>query len=187
MASLNLCQFIGNVGADPEIRTFENGNRIAVTRIAVTERFLDRNNQQQERTEWVGLVFNGKTVDVVEQYVHKGSSIYVSGKWHNREWQDQSGNKRQSTELSVNVIQLLDKRPQQTAPAQPTYQQPAPPAQGYQAPPAPAPRQAAPPQYQAPAQPQYQQPAPPPQYAPAQGYPPQPAYQPQNEGPDLPF
>lgn len=169
MPSLNLCQFIGHVGADPEIRTFDNGNKIATTRIAVSERYTDRNNQSQERTEWISLVFNGKLADLAEKYVRKGSTIYVSGKWHNREWQDQSGNKRQNTELTVLTLQLLDKREAQT---QSTYR--------------PA---ASAPQYQQPAPaPQYQQPAPPPatQYqAPAPQYPPQ--YQPQDNGQDLPF
>lgn len=172
MPSLNLCQFIGHVGADPEVRTFDNGNKIATTRIAVSERFTDRNNQPQERTEWIGLVFNAKLADLAEKYIRKGSTIYVSGKWHNREWTDQAGNKRQSTELTVLTLQLLDKReaqpqPQAHAPA-PTYQAPAPPQ--YQQP-APAP------QYAPPAQPQ-------PQYGPQPGY--APAYSPA-EGPDLPF
>lgn len=168
MPSLNLCQFIGHVGADPEVRTFDNGNKIATTRIAVSERYIDRNNQQQERTEWINLVFNGKQVDVVERYIHKGSTIYVSGKWHNREWQDQAGNKRQSTELSVTSFQLLDKRdskPQAQTQAQPAYRQSVPPAPM-----------------------QYQQPAPTtatPYQASAPQYPPQ--YQQTDEGPDLPF
>lgn len=176
MPSLNLCQFIGHVGADPEVRTFDNGNKIATTRIAVSERYTDRNQTQQERTEWISLVFNGKLADLAEKYIRKGSTIYVSGKWHNREWQDQAGNKRQNTELTVLALQLLDKREAQPqAPAQ-TYQRPAP---------------------QSPVPPQYQQPAPPPapQYAPqAQPqpqYPPQggyaPQYGPQDDGPDLPF
>ena len=174
MPSLNLCQFIGHVGADPEIRTFDNGNKIATTRIAVSERYLDRNNQQQERTEWIGIVFNGKQADVAEKYIRKGSTIYVSGKWHNREWTDQAGNKRQNTELTVLTLQLLDKRE-----AQPQAPAPAPAQPAYQAP-APAPT------YQAPAPPQYQQPAPAPQYAPPAQ--PQPQYgsapaQPQYGGP----
>ena len=182
MPSLNLCQFIGHVGADPEIRTFDNGNKIATTRIAVSERYLDRNQQQQERTEWISLVFNAKLADLAEKYIRKGSTIYVSGKWHNREWTDQSGNKRQNTELTVMTLQLLDKREAQPqaqvpAPAQPAYQAPAP---TYQAP--------APPQYQQPTPapaPQYTPPAPPqPQYGPQPGF--APAYNPA-EGPDLPF
>ena len=166
MASLNLCQFIGHCGADPEVRTFDNGNKIATTRIAVSERFLDRNNQQQERTEWVGLVFSSKLADLAEKYIRKGSTIYVSGKWHNREWQDQGGNKRTSTELTVLTLQLLDKREsqsQQQTPV-PSYQQTnRRPAAAPVAPPAPT-------QYTPPTQPQYT-----PQYAP------------QSEGPDLPF
>lgn len=178
MPSLNLCQFIGHVGADPEVRTFDNGNKIATTRIAVSERYTDRNNQQQERTEWVGLVFSSKLADLAEKYIRKGSTIYVSGKWHNREWTDQSGNKRQNTELTVLTLQMLDKRGEQNATAQPSYQRPAPtpqaPAPQYQQP-APAPA----PQYAPPAQPQ-------PQYqAPAPQYPQQ--YEPQDNGLDLPF
>lgn len=182
MPSLNLCQFIGHVGADPEVRTFDNGNKIATTRIAVSERFTDRNNQTQERTEWIGLVFSSKLADIAERYIRKGSSIYVSGKWHNREWQDQSGNKRTSTEVTVLTLQLLDKRGEQNATAQPAYQRPAPtpqaPAPQYQQP-APPPQYSAPtppPQYSAPApQPQYSAPAPPPQYGQ------------EGEGLDLPF
>lgn len=176
MANLNLCQFIGNIGADPEIRLFDGGGKIATARIAVTERFTDRNNNQQERTEWIPLVFNGKLSDIVEKFVHKGSTIYVQGKWHNREWQDQQGNKRQSTELTALALQLLDKREQDQArpaypPAQPAYppQAPvAPPQQQYQPPmPPQAPVPPAQPQYRAPqppappVQPQYQQPMPP--------------------------
>lgn len=170
MPSLNLCQFIGHVGADPEVRTFDNGNKIATTRIAVSERYTDRNNQPQERTEWISLVFNGKLADLAERYIRKGSTIYVSGKWHNREWQDQNGNKRQNTELTVLTLQLLDKR---EAPAQSTYRQSAPA-----------------PQYQQPAPaPQYQQPTPPPtvqyQAPPTPQYTPQ--YQQADDAPDLPF
>ena len=181
MPSLNLCQFIGHCGADPEVRYFENGNKIATTRIAVSEKFTDRNNQPQERTEWVSIVFNGKLADLAEKYVRKGSTIYVSGKWHTREWQDQGGNKRQSTELTALALQLLDKReaqpqPQPQAPAQPA--RPQSPAQPYNQP-------APPPQYQQPAPQQYAPPAQPPQYGQQGGYAPQ--YGGQAEGPDLPF
>jgi len=139
MATLNLCQFIGNVGADPEIRTFEGGSRMATARIAVTERYTDRNNQPQQRTEWVGLIFGGKLVDIVENYVKKGSSIYVSGKFHTREWNDGNGVKHTTSEIQVRELQLLSKPVQQEqyqAPAQAPRQQaparpvtpPAPPA-----------------------------------------------------------
>lgn len=171
MASLNLCQFIGHCGADPEVRTFDNGNKIATTRIAVSERYTDRNQQPQERTEWISLTFSGKLADLAEKYIRKGSTIYVSGKWHNREWTDQQGNKRNSTELTVLQMQLLDKREQQTqnrtaptTPAQaPVYQQ----------------------QPQYPPRPTAPAPVPTATHVPQT---PPPAYQPpQDDGPDLPF
>ena len=178
MASLNLCQFIGNVGADPEIRVLEGGSKFATTRIAVTERYTDRNQQPQQRTEWIGLVFNGKLVDVVEAYVKKGSPIYVSGKFHNREWTDQGGVKHTFAEIQVREMQLLSK-PQgqdgntQRAQPAPQYAPQPPQSTNYPQPPAPQPPYQAPPQphpatqYQAPVNP-YHAPAP-------------------AEGPDLPF
>ena len=193
MASLNLCQFIGNVGADPEVRIFEGGSKIATTRIAVTETYTDRNQQKQQKTEWIGLVFSGKQADVVETYVKKGSPIYVQGKWRTREWTDQSGAKRSLVEVQVREFQLLP-RPQQTdqqgaavapqAPAQPApapqYQAPAPaPTPAPQPPAQPAPRGRA--QYQgAPAPPQ-PQPTPAPTPVPPGGYVPQP------QDDDIPF
>lgn len=167
MSALNLCQFIGNVGADPEIRTFQDGGRVANLRIAVTERFTARDGQPKETTEWISLVANGKTVDVVANYVRKGTSLYVQGKLHTREWTDQSGAKRYATEIQVFNLQLLGPKPANAAPAQPGY----PPQGGYAQPPQgyapPAPGYPA-----APPQPQYQQPAYQPQGA-APAYPPQ--------------
>ena len=171
MPSLNLCQFIGHCGADPEVRTFDNGNKIATTRIAVSERYTDRNQQPQERTEWISLTFSGKLADLAEKYIRKGSTIYVSGKWHNREWLDQQGNKRMSSEVTVLQMQLLDKKEQ--------------PTQNRTAPTSPA--QA--PSYQQPSYPQRQQPAPtaPPRSPQYQPQTPPPAYQTQDDGQDLPF
>lgn len=175
MAALNQCNFIGNTADAPEVRVFDGGGKIATIRIAITERYVDRSGTQKENTEWVSIVFNGKLADVAEKYIVKGSTVFVSGKLHTRSWQDQQGGKHYSTEVNALTLQLLDKRGEQNATAQP--QAPAQPA--YQAP-APAPT------YQAPAPPQYQQPAPPPapQYAPQPGYAPQYG---QQEGPDLPF
>lgn len=150
MPNLNQCNFIGHVGADPEIRTFNDGNKIATTRIAVSERYTDRNGQAQQNTEWIPIVFSGKLAGIVETYVKKGTPIFVSGKWHTREWSDQSGNKRTSTEVQVRELQILAKpQEQQTAPANNYAPQPSAPAP--QAPaPAPAPQYAPQPVYQAP-------------------------------------
>lgn len=95
---LNSCEFIGNLGADPEIRSFQSGGRVANLRLAVTEKWK-KDGQQQERTEWISLaVFSDGLVGVVERFLRKGSKIYVRGQWRTRKWQDQSGADRYSTE-----------------------------------------------------------------------------------------
>lgn len=172
MASLNKLQFIGNAGADPEVRSFDNGNKIAQVRLAVSERYTDRNGQVQTLTEWIPLVFNGKLADIAAQYIVKGSSIYVEGRWKTRKWTDQQNVEHTQVEMRVDTLQLLSPRPQAQAQA--------PQAQRT------APAQAPAPQY--PAAPQYQKPAAP-QYAPAPQYPatPQPEAQSEGNDPDLPF
>ncbi|MBR5414141.1 MAG: single-stranded DNA-binding protein [Fibrobacter sp.] len=186
MANLNLCQFIGNVGADPEIRAFQDGGRVANLRIAVTEKYTGRDGQPKESTEWISLVVNGKLVDVVANYVKKGSPLYINGRLHNREWTDQQGQKHYQTEINVANLQLLGQKSQ--AATQPGYQPQggyAQPAQGY------APAPGYPPRggYAAPPQQQYAQPGYPPQpqgaapggYPPAPGQPGNPNYPPMND------
>lgn len=96
---LNQCQFIGNLGADPEVRTFQNGGRVCNLRIAVTEKWK-KDGEQKERTEWVSVaIFSDGLVRVAEQYLRKGSKVYISGKMQTRKWQDQSGQDRYSTEI----------------------------------------------------------------------------------------
>lgn len=103
---LNVCNFIGNVGADPEIRSTQNGGKIANLRLAVSEKWKDRNGEQQEKTEWVSVViFSDGLVGVIERYISKGSKLFVSGKMQTRKWTDQSGNDRYSTEI---VLQGFD-------------------------------------------------------------------------------
>ena len=126
MASLNRCAFIGNLGRDPEVKTFSTGDKIANVSIACTESWKDKNTgEKKEKTEWIPLVFGGKLVDIVEKYVKKGSSIYVEGKFTTRKWQDKDGQDRYSTEVRVDQLQMLGGResgggaaaPQQRAPA----------------------------------------------------------------------
>ena len=101
---LNQCQFIGNLGADPEIKSFQQGGRIANLRIAITENWKDKQTgEKKERTEWVSVVVaSDGLVGVVERYLRKGSKVFVSGKLRTRKWQDQSGNDRYSTEVILN-------------------------------------------------------------------------------------
>lgn len=166
---VNKVILIGNVGTDPEVRAMEGGTKVARLRLATTERFRDRQtNENKEHTEWHTVTLWRGLADVVDRFVHKGSQIYVEGRLRTREWTDQQGNKRYSTEILADTMNLLGRRAEggQVADnagtyiatprpaAQPTYQQPA-----YQ-------QQAAQPQYQAP------QPA---------------AVQPQEDADDLPF
>lgn len=101
--SLNKVMLIGNLGADPEIRTFQNGGKVANLRIATTESWKDRNTgEKQERTEWHTVaIFSEGLVGVAERYLKKGSKVFVEGQLQTRKWQDQSGNDRYSTEVVI--------------------------------------------------------------------------------------
>lgn len=106
--ALNRCAFIGNLGADPDIRTMQNGDKVANFRLAVTERWKDKNGDKQERTEWIACVVFGGLTKVVEGYLHKGSKVYVEGKMTTRKWQDASGADRYTTEINVREMEMLD-------------------------------------------------------------------------------
>ena len=111
--ALNRCEFIGNLGADPEIRTTGGGDKCANIRIAVTEKWKDKSSgERRERTEWVPVVIWGPLAGIAEQYLSKGSKVYVAGKFTTRKWQDQSGSDRYSTEVVLNgfdaKLEMLD-------------------------------------------------------------------------------
>lgn len=112
--SLNKVMLIGNLGADPEIKSFQNGGRIANLRIATSESWKDRQSgERKERTEWHSVVINSEgLVGVVERFLRKGSKIYIEGQLRTRKWQDQNGNDRYTTEISVGgiggVMTMLD-------------------------------------------------------------------------------
>lgn len=99
--SLNKVMLIGNLGADPEIRSFQNGGKVANLRIATSETWKDRNTgERQERTEWHTVaIFSEGLVGVVERFLRKGSKVFIEGQLQTRKWQDQSGNDRYSTEV----------------------------------------------------------------------------------------
>ena len=113
--SLNKVMLIGNLGQDPEIRSFQNGGRVANLRIATSERYKDRDGNMQERTEWHTVaIFSDGLVNVVERYLKKGSKVFVEGQLQTRKWQDQSGNDRYSTEVVLRgfngTLTMLDGR-----------------------------------------------------------------------------
>mgnify|MGYP000206352967 CR=1 FL=1 len=105
--SVNKVILIGNLGADPEVRTFQNGGKVCNLRIATSETWKDKNTgERRERTEWHTVaVFQEGLVRIAEQYLRKGSKVYIEGKLQTRKWQDQSGNDRYSTEV---VLQGFD-------------------------------------------------------------------------------
>jgi single-strand DNA-binding protein len=115
--SVNKVILIGNLGQDPEVKSFQNGGRIANLRIATSESWKDRQTgERKERTEWHTVVLQSDgLVGVAERYLRKGSKVYIEGQLRTRKWQDQSGNDRYSTEVSVGgiggVMTMLDGAP----------------------------------------------------------------------------
>ena len=115
--SVNKVILIGNLGADPEVKSFQNGGRIANLRIATSENWKDKSTgEKKERTEWHTVVLNSDgLVGVAERFLKKGSKVYIEGQLRTRKWQDQSGNDRYSTEVSVGgmggVLTMLDGAP----------------------------------------------------------------------------
>lgn len=95
---VNKVTLIGNLGADPESRTTQNGGAVSTVRLATAESWRDKETQElQERTEWHRVVFFGRTAEVVTQYLTKGSQIYVEGRIRTQKWQDKDGNDRYTT------------------------------------------------------------------------------------------
>lgn len=101
--SVNKVILVGNLGADPEVKSFQNGGRIANLRIATSEDWKDRQTgEKRERTEWHQVVLQSDgLVGVAERFLRKGSKVYIEGQLRTRKWQDQSGNDRYTTEISV--------------------------------------------------------------------------------------
>ena len=122
MSSVNKVILLGNVGADPEIRRTQAGTPIANLRIATSESWRDRNSgERKEKTEWhTVVIFSEGLCKIVEQYVKKGSKLYIEGALQTRKWQDQSGNDRYSTEVVLQgfncALALLDGKRSDDAP-----------------------------------------------------------------------
>ena len=112
MASVNKVILVGNLGRDPEMRTFPSGDQVANVTLATTDKWKDKQSgEAREHTEWHRLVFNGRLAEIAGQYLRKGSQIYVEGSIRTRKWQDQaSGQDRYSTEIRVDQMQMLGSR-----------------------------------------------------------------------------
>lgn len=108
---VNKVILIGNLGAEPEVRYMPSGQAVANVRLATNESWRDKETgEQQERTEWHRLVFYGRLAEIVKEYLHKGSQIYVEGRLQTRKWQGQDGQERYTTEIVANEMQMLGSR-----------------------------------------------------------------------------
>jgi single-strand DNA-binding protein len=115
MAGVNKVILVGNLGADPEARSLNNGGEVVNMRIATSEQWKDRDGNRQERTEWHNVViFNENLGRVAKNYLRKGSKVYLEGQIQTRKWTDQSGNDRYTTEIVLQRFRgelvLLDSR-----------------------------------------------------------------------------
>src|SRR5690606_13652169 len=114
--SINKVTLLGNLGQDPEVRTFQNGGKVVNLRLATSEKWKDRNSgESQERTQWHTVaIFSEGLCRIAEQFLRKGSKVYIEGQLETRKWQDQSGNDRYSTEVVLrpyrSELVLLDGR-----------------------------------------------------------------------------
>jgi single-strand DNA-binding protein len=107
MSGVNKVILIGNLGADPEVRYTAGGQAVANLRLATTERWINKSGERAENTEWHRVVAWGKLAETCGQYLQKGKQIYVEGKIRTRQWQDQTGQKRYTTEVVANNLVML--------------------------------------------------------------------------------
>jgi single-strand DNA-binding protein len=122
---INKVILVGNLGNDPETRTFPDGGQLTNITLATSESWKDRQTgQQQERTEWHRVTFNGRLAEIAAQYLRKGSKVYIEGSLRTRKWQDKNtGADRYSTDIVAREMQMLDSRGMEN---QGSYQAPAP-------------------------------------------------------------
>ena len=121
---INKVTLIGNVGADPTIRCFDNGNQVAKFRLVTTERYKDKEGNRKELNEWHNIEAWGQPAAIIDQYVRKGDRLYIEGSLHYEEYSDRDNNKRTQTIIRLRELKLLTPR---TKEEQPQPQQPQPP------------------------------------------------------------
>ncbi len=108
--SVNKAIIVGNLGNDPEIRTTPTGSRVATISVATNRRWSGRGGEMQEETQWHRIIAWNKLAEIVEQYLKKGDRVYVEGRIQYRQWEDQNGQKRYSTEIVANDMVMLGGR-----------------------------------------------------------------------------
>lgn len=112
MSSLNKVMIIGNLGQDPELKAMPNGEAVVNISVATTDRWKDKDGNKQERTEWHRIVAFRRTAEVINEYLHKGSKVFIEGRLRTRKWQDkETGKDRYSTEIICDHLVMLDSKP----------------------------------------------------------------------------
>jgi single-strand DNA-binding protein len=108
---VNKVIIVGNLGADPDTRAMPSGNSVTNVSVATSESWNDKNSgERQEKTEWHKVVFFGRLAEIADQYLKKGSQVYVEGKLQTRKWEDKEGNDRWTTEIVANQLEMLGER-----------------------------------------------------------------------------
>jgi single-strand DNA-binding protein len=111
MASVNKVIIVGNLGRDPEMRTFPSGDRVANVTVATTDKWKDKQTgEMKEATEWHRVVFNGRLAEIAGEYLRKGSQVYVEGSLRTRKWTDKDGIEKYTTEIRADQMQMLGSR-----------------------------------------------------------------------------
>lgn len=130
MSGVNKAILVGHLGADPELRHTQSGTAVATFRIATTERYNDRSGERQERTEWHRIVAWAKLAEICNNYLKKGKQVYIEGRIQTRQWEDQSGTTRYTTEIVANNMVMLGRAgdvandiPAQQSPPDPVAQE----------------------------------------------------------------
>lgn len=124
--SVNKCLFIGNLTADPEIRTMPNGEQVANFSIALNERYKAKDGNIVENVEYVRIVLYRRLAEIAGQYLHKGSQVYIEGRLKTRKWQDNNGQDRYSTEIQCDNLQMLGGRQDEQKQSKPSKAKPEP-------------------------------------------------------------
>ena len=111
MASVNKIILVGNLGRDPEMRSFPNGDQVANVTLATTDKWKDKaTGDMKEATEWHRVVFNGRLAEIAGQYLRKGSQVYIEGSLRTRKWTDKDGAEKSTTEVRADQMQMLGSR-----------------------------------------------------------------------------
>ena len=110
MSSLNKAMIIGRLGQDPEVRYTQSNIAVATMSVATSERYKDKNGEQQENTEWHRVIAWGRLAEICRDYLKKGSLVYFEGTLQTREWEDKEGQKRYTTEIKALTMQMLDSK-----------------------------------------------------------------------------